>query len=138
MTEATTSRLTVLEKCLAVVTALLALGTGFLGYRSATISQAIDQARVVAADTNNDLSSLQTKYDALQAENRRLKAQLGLPISTSEPDGPALPYGGTAISTSSNLYALASDHSSVWQWTGNDTNWIKIGGPRAGMISTNS
>lgn len=82
MAEATVSRLTVLEKGLAIVTAVLALGTGFLGYKSATISQARDQAQVAAKNTNSDLSSLQAKYDALQAENARMRTQLGLPLPT--------------------------------------------------------
>ena len=36
------------------------------------------------------------------------------------------------------LYALASDHGSVWQWSGNGTDWIKIGGPQADMIAASS
>jgi hypothetical protein len=84
MAEATVSRLTVLEKGLAVVTAVLALGTGFLGYKSTTISQARDQAQAVADNRNSDLSSLQENYNALQAENARLRAQLGLPLPTAD------------------------------------------------------
>jgi hypothetical protein len=88
MAEITVSRLTVLEKSLAVVTALLALGTGFLGYKTATINQAKNQVQAAAVDTHNDLSSLQTKYDALQAENERLRAQLGLPGPTADVQPP--------------------------------------------------
>lgn len=71
MADATGGRLTVLEKVLTIMAALLALGTAFLGYRSATISDARDQAQAVVADTNNDLASLR-----------------GLPGPTVDPQAP--------------------------------------------------
>ena len=76
--------ITALEKGLALVTAALALATGVLGYKTATINQAKDQAQAAVVSTNNDLSSLQAEFDALQGENMRLKAQLGLPGPTAD------------------------------------------------------
>lgn len=81
----TTSRRTLLEKALAVLTALLTLGAAYLGYMSASLSNARDQAEEAAADTDNDLSSLQGKYDALRTENARLREQLGLPGPPPDP-----------------------------------------------------
>jgi hypothetical protein len=98
MTESTkgANRLTVTEKVLGVVTALLTLATGTLAYKTATITQAKEQAQVVAADTNADLSSLRSQYDALksqhdvtQAENARLRAQLGIGGPTESPQATA-------------------------------------------------
>lgn len=89
MADSSGSRLSVLEKLLVVGAALLALGTAFLGYKSATISEARNQAEVVAADTNNELTSLQEEYEKLQAENTRLREQLGLPGPTTDSQDPA-------------------------------------------------
>lgn len=105
MADATGGRLTVLEKVLTIMAALLALGTAFLGYKSATISDARDQAQAVVADTNNDLTSLQAEYDALQAENMRLRGQLGLPGRTV--DSPA-PTTAATVRRSGQL-TLAAD-----------------------------
>jgi len=77
-------QITALEKGLALMTAALALATGVLGYKTATINQAKDQAQAAVVSTNNDLSSLQAEFDALQGENMRLKAQLGLPGPTAD------------------------------------------------------
>ncbi len=67
------------------LTALLTLAAGFLAYQTATVTQAKEQAQTVAADRSTDLSALQSQYDMLkgqynatQAENARLRAQLGL------------------------------------------------------------
>src|SRR5262249_12614465 len=89
MAEATASRLTLLEKALTVLTALLALGTGFLGYKSATISEARDQAQVEADSTSSFVSSMKRNPDALRAENARLRDELGLPAPSGEPAAPA-------------------------------------------------
>ena len=79
------NRWTAAEKVLGVLTALLTLATGFLAYKTAIITQAKEQAQVVAENKDTDLSSLQSQYDMLkgqynaaQAENARLRAQLGL------------------------------------------------------------
>lgn len=115
MTEARASRLTVLEKGLTVVTAVLALGTGFLGYKSATISQAKDQAQAAADNTNSDLSSLQAEYDVLQADNARMRAQLGLPQPTAdlpEPTAATVRHSGQlvlAIGGDADLDSPSSD-----------------------------
>jgi len=78
----------VLVKGLTLVTAVLALVTGVLGYKTVTLNQAKDQTQVVAVNMNNELSSLQAEFDALQTENMRLKAQLGVPGPTADPQAP--------------------------------------------------
>ncbi len=136
MAEARASRLTVLEKGLTVVTAMLALGTGFLGYKSATTSQARDQAQAAAANTNSDLSSLQANYDALQAENARLRTQLGLPLPSADlpaPTDTTVRHSGQlvlAIGRSADLDSPSSDP----QW---DTDYSDIS-YREGYIDVRS
>ncbi|MDT0448357.1 hypothetical protein [Streptomyces hesseae] len=48
------------------------------------------------------------------------------------------------MSTGSSLFAQSPDRSSVFQWTGNGSSWIKVGGPAgrlyaggAGVFVTN-
>lgn len=118
MAEARVSRLTVLEKGLTVVTAVLALGTGFLGYKSATVSQARDQAQAAANNTNSDLSSLQADYDALHAENARLRTQLGLPLPTTDLQAPT----DTTVRHSGQL-VLANDRSADLDSPSSDPQW---------------
>lgn len=118
MTEARANRLTMLEKGLTVLTAMLALGTGFLGYKSATISQAKDQAQAAADNTNSDLSSLQAEYDALQADNARMRAQLGLPLPTAdlpEPTAATVRHSGQLV-LAIGRYADLDSPSSNPQW----------------------
>lgn len=120
MPEITASRLTVLERSLAVVTAVLALGGGVLGYKTATVTQAKDQAQAVAADTNNDLSSLQAEFDVLQAENMRLRAQLGLPTgptaSAQAPTAASIRHRGELV-LADGSYADLDSPSADPQWT---------------------
>lgn len=124
MADATGSRLTVLEKVLTIIAALLALGTAYLGYKGATISEARDQAQAVVADTNDDLTSLQAKYDALQAENTRMRGQLGLPGPTV--DSPA-PTTAATVRRSGQLTLAAGnsadlDSPSDPQWDDGDSD----------------
>jgi len=108
---------TVLEKSLAVMTAVLALVTGVLGYKTATLNQSKDQAQAAVVSTNNDLSSLQTEFDALQTENRRLKAQLGLPGPTADPQAP------TAATVRHNGQLVLVDASADLDSPSSDPQW---------------
>jgi hypothetical protein len=110
-----TSRWTVVEKVLGVVTALLALATGFFAYKTATITQAKEQAQAIAADKNAGLSSLQSQYEALksqdestQAENARLRAQLGLGLSTSNTQASVIRTGSIKL-VDEQVYDIDND-----------------------------
>ncbi len=77
---------TVAEKLLTVLAAILALGTAFLGYQTAKVTQAKEQAQTVATNKNTDLSTLQgqfgqlkTQNDRLESDNTQLRSKLGLP-----------------------------------------------------------
>lgn len=124
----TQSRLTVAERVLGVLTALLALATGLLAYRTATVTQAKDQAQVAAADRSTDLSSLRREYDALksenedtQTENARLRTQLGLGEPTAQPQPSAAPSvrhrGQIALASSGSKLNLDAPESDP-QWGG--------------------
>ena len=82
------SRWTVAEKVLGVLAALLTLATGFLAYKTATITQAKEQALTVADDRSTNLSALQSQYDTLKSENARLRTQLSLGGLTANPQPP--------------------------------------------------
>lgn len=117
----TQSRWTVAEKVLGVLTALLTLATGFLAYKTATVTQAKEQAQVAAADRGTDLSALQSQYDALKSENVRLRTQLGLGGPTANPQpslAPSVRHRGQVVLALSgsaiNLDAPESDP----QWSG--------------------
>lgn len=140
----TQSRWTVAERVLGVLTALLTLATGFLAYKTAIVTQAKDQAQVVAADRSTDLSALQRQYDTLksendatQAENVRLRAQLGLSGPTANPQAPAgatVRHRGQIVLASSgsaiNLDAPESDP----QWGGSGSD-IDFNGSRLQLYS---
>jgi len=118
--------ITALEKGLALVTAALALATGVLGYKTATINQAKDQAQAAAVSTNNDLSSLQAEFDALQGENARLKAQLGLPGPTADiqtPTAATVRHSGQLVLADDSGADLDSPSSNP-QW---NTDALDIG-----------
>ncbi len=125
MAEAIVSRLTVLEKGLTIVAAVLALGTGFLGYKSATISQARDQAQAAVTDTNTETSALRAKNDELVAENARLRAQLGLPGPAPDPQvsmpGATVRRSGQLV-LASNRYADLDSPQSDPQWDDGDSD----------------
>ncbi|MFH0180891.1 hypothetical protein, partial [Streptomyces cacaoi] len=59
---------------------------------------------------------------------------------------PAAPISLSSVASTGNdeLFALASDHSAVYQWSGQGTDWVKVGGPAedlyaggAGLFATN-
>jgi hypothetical protein len=114
----------VLEKVLAVLSAVLTLGTGFLAYKTAAISQAKDQAQATATTTTNDLTSLQARYDALQAENTSLKEQLGLPGPSADPQTPTaatVRHSGQLVLATGNNADLDSPSSDP-QWSTGSTD----------------
>jgi len=120
----------VAEKALAALTAVLALGSAFLGLQTANIIQAKEQAQAAEANKNSDLSSLQNQYDALksqydaaQAENGRLRSQLGLGGPTANPQvsaGVSVRHTGELVLASPNgAYADLDSPQSDPQWTTN-------------------
>jgi len=120
--------ITALEKGLALVTAALALATGVLGYKTATINQAKDQAQAAAVSTNNDLSSLQAEFDALQGENAHLKAQLGLPGPTADiqtPTAATVRHSGQLVLAYSSEADLDSPSSNP-QWDTDTSELVNV------------
>jgi cell division protein FtsB len=114
-----TSGWTILEKALSVVAALLAVASGILGYKAATLSQAKDQAQ---ASSSSEISGLQAQNQQLQAENNQLRSQLGLSAPSANPQ--ARPAASTrrsgqltlAVSTYADFDAPMSDP----QWSNNN------------------
>ncbi|MEV6734071.1 hypothetical protein [Streptomyces sp. NPDC051364] len=61
----------------------------------------------------------------------------GVP-SPGAPDAAPTAPGGTAdvpAATGSGVYAIAEDGSAVLQWSGNGTEWVRIGGPAAELYA---
>ncbi|MCA1704419.1 MAG: hypothetical protein LC808_14625 [Actinobacteria bacterium] len=124
MAATTSSGLTVLEKFLAVLTALLTLGSAFMAYKTTTLNQAKQQAQEVAVYTNNNLSLLQREYDSLRAENARLRTQLGLPGPTADPRAPSaakVRHSGPLVLAAGYSADLDSPSSDP-QWTTNTSD----------------
>jgi len=127
----------VAEKALAALTAVLALGSAFLGLQTANIIQAKEQAQAAEANKNSDLSSLQsqydtlkTQYDAAQAENGRLRSQLGLGGPTADPQasaGVSVRHTGELVLASPNgAYADLDSPQSDPQWTTNRGGYSEL------------
>ena len=119
---------TVAEKLLTVLAAILALGTAFLGYQTAKVSQAKEQAQAVAANKNTDLSSLQGQFDQLRSQNDKveseqtqLRSKLGLPGPTAGPHPPAgasVRHAGQIVLSASGEGADLDSAQSDPQWRG--------------------
>lgn len=119
---------TVAEKLLTVLTAVLALGTAFLGYQTAKVTQAKEQAQEVAATKNTDLSSLQNQFDQikgqnekLESENTQFRSKLGLPGPTAGPQPPAgasVRHAGQIVLSASGEGADLDSPQSDPQWRG--------------------
>lgn len=102
-----TSKLTVTEKILGVLTALLTLATGFLTYKTAVIAQAKEQ--------------VQSQYDATQSENARLRTQLGIGGPTANPQAPpgaTVRHSGQIVVSSSGDDIDLDSSQSNYQWSG--------------------
>lgn len=116
---------TIAEKVLAVIAALLVVGSAYLGLQTARITQAKEQAQAAAATKNVDLSSLQgqynqlqNRYDQLQRENADLKSQLDLPGPTADPQAPqtgSVRHSGQLV-LASGVKADLDSPSSDPQW----------------------
>lgn len=116
---------TIAEKVLAVIAALLVVGSAYLGLQTARITQAKEQAQATAATKNVDLSllqgqynQLQNRYDQLQYENSDLKSQLGLPGPTADPQSPhaaSVRHSGQLV-LASGVTADLDSPSSDPQW----------------------
>ncbi len=88
-------RWTLLEKFLAIVGALLALGTAYLGYQTAQMTQAKEQAQAAAASKGAEASALQDQNGQLQDQNNKLRSQLGGPTAPPRtPTGPSVRHAG--------------------------------------------
>lgn len=119
---------TVTEKLLTVLAAILALGTAFLGYQTAMVTQAKEQAQAVAANKNTDLSSLQGQFDQLksqndklESENTQLRSKLGLPGPTAGPQPPtgaSVRHAGQIVLSASGEGADLDSPQSDPQWRG--------------------
>ncbi len=88
-------RWTLAEKLLAVLTALLALGSAALGLWTAQITKAKQEAEASSVTKGADLSTLQGQFDQLtnqnqqlQSENAQLRSRLGLPGPTGNAQSP--------------------------------------------------
>jgi hypothetical protein len=97
---ATARRWTLAEKLLAILTALLALGSAALGLWTAQITQAKEQAQASAATKGTDLSTLQGQFDQLKSQNQQLQsdnAQLRSRLGLPGPTGDAQPTRRTTV-----------------------------------------
>ncbi|MCT9093843.1 DNA/RNA non-specific endonuclease [Streptomyces sp. ASQP_92] len=63
--------------------------------------------------------------------------------ATDTPTAP-IPLASVAATGDDQVFALAADHSAVYQWSGHGTDWVKVGGPAedlyaggAGLFATN-
>ncbi|AYG78187.1 hypothetical protein DWB77_00294 [Streptomyces hundungensis] len=64
--------------------------------------------------------------------------------AAADPAGPPVPLASVAATGDDQVFALAADHSAVYQWSGHGTDWVKVGGPAqdlyaggAGLFATN-
>ena len=122
-------RWTLAEKILAVLTALLGLGTAGLAFATAQSKQAKEQAQSSAAAKGNDLSTLQTQYDQLKRQVDQLKAQnakLQSQPGTSGPTAQPVPAGSATVWHSGRL-VLADGAGANLDAPQSDPQWS--GGP---------
>ncbi|MEU2955643.1 hypothetical protein [Streptomyces xanthochromogenes] len=67
-----------------------------------------------------------------------------VPATAADTPTTPIPLASVAATGDDQLFALAADHSAVYQWTGTGTDWVKVGGPAedlyaggAGLFATN-
>lgn len=107
-------RWTLAEKILVVFTALLALGSAFLGLRTAQIAQAKEQAQASAATKGSDLSTLQEQYDQLKSQNDRLQADNAQLRSPTSPTASSVQREATPAFTKDLTVPLYGSYASIF------------------------
>lgn len=81
------SRWSVAEKVLGFLAALMAVATAYFGYKTATVTQAKEQAEVVADARGTDLEALQSEYAMLKGQYNAAQAEIGRLRAQPRPDG---------------------------------------------------
>jgi len=76
---------------LSVLSAILALATGYLAYNTAQINNQKALAESTVAQSDGELTQLQQKYKELQSQNAQLQAQVAGSGTTSGPVPPTTP-----------------------------------------------
>jgi hypothetical protein len=95
-------RATLIISVLSVIAALFGIATAYLGYQTATITKAKDQAQQSAASSSSDITNLQNQVDHLKAENSQLRSELGAPTASPLPSANITVRHSGQLTASSN------------------------------------
>lgn len=78
-------RATLIISILSVIAALFGIATAYLGYQTAAITKAKDQAQQSAASSSSDITNLHNQVNHLKADNSQLRSELGSPTASPLP-----------------------------------------------------